>query len=123
MSDFNPNDCPLGAKHESDLRRLEEKLEMSVNRLDEKLNDIREDMTAGFSSITKKVDEAIARWDLTEHNLDERIDRRADARIEAHKKELVWKGWKKALAWIGGILGSSACVTWILKTLLELLEK
>lgn len=129
-AEFNPNECPLGVKHEADLKHLEEKLEMSVQRLDEKLDDIKQDLSTGFAETNKAIQEIARRYDelntrfiRAENSIDERIDKRCDARIEAHKKELIWKGWKKVLAWAGGILGSSACITWILKTILELIEK
>lgn len=126
----NYKECPLGAKHESDIHHLEEKLDMSVQRLEEKIDDLKADMSEGFKSTNHNIEtlaegykELNQRYNKAESEIDDKIDRRCDARIEQHKRDVVYKWWQKLLMWLGGILGSGASLAFILRAIASLLEK
>ena len=97
--------CPIGIKNSSDIDHLEDKTDMMMAHITEKIEEINSMVRKGFTEIASKIDKIGKRIDSIEEELPKKIDER----IIYHEKD---KGYKLAkwvgVSLIGGVIISSA---------------
>lgn len=72
----NYKDCPVGIKNEQEIIRTQDTFKMALQRLEEKIDDIKEDVSTGFDTVNKRLDNLEKRIDNFEDNLPNKIDDR-----------------------------------------------
>jgi len=104
MSEFDPVNCPVGIKNCAEIDKVKDKLDMAIERLEEKMMDMREDLTMrmneGFSNLEDKldtVDTTVKALDGRITTMDGTLDARIDSRIEMNLE--MKKGKAAASAW------------------------
>lgn len=76
MSDFNPKDCPVGIANDNKIERVGDRLDMAIQRIEEKITDLKEDVNKGFSDMNNKLDNLEDRFNQFEETVDSKIDKR-----------------------------------------------
>ena len=109
--DFEPKNCPVGISNEKNIENVKDKFEMAIQRLEEKLDDMKNNMDKGFSSVNKNIDKLSERLDTLESNLPKMIDDRVDEKIEAKRNSRAWD----VVKWIVVTLLGSAAVAMVTK--------
>lgn len=115
MTDFDPKNCPVGISNEKQIENVEDKFEMAIQRLEEKLDDMKNNMEKGFSSVNKNIDKLNGRLNDLEAKLPEMID----DRIEAKRHTRAWEVMK----WIIVSLLGSAAIAVVSKAVVSLFIK
>lgn len=101
---FDPKNCPVGISNEKSIENVEIKFNMAIQRLEEKLDDMKENLDKGFSSVNDSITRLERRFDELEAKLPEKID----DRIKAHRNNRSWE----IIKWvIVTLLGSVAVAT------------
>lgn len=105
MSEFDPINCPVGIKNCAEIDKVKDKLDMAIERLEEKIGDMKEDLTTrmneGFSNVEEKLDtlggqvnSLDSRITTMDGTLDARIDARIDTKLEIKKGKAAASAWK-----------------------------
>ena len=76
MSDFNPKDCTVGIANDNKIDRVGDRLDMAIQRIEEKITDLKEDVSKGFSDVNGKLDNLEDRFNQFEETVDAKIDKR-----------------------------------------------
>lgn len=76
MSTEDYSNCPVGIANRKEIEKTEDKFAMAIQRIEEKLSDLKEDVTTGFSDINKKLDKVDDRFNGLEANIPNMIDDR-----------------------------------------------
>ena len=105
-TDFDPNSCPVGIRNQKDINHLGDRLDMAIERLTEKVEEVKEDVAILSSNMDKKFEAVDQHFD----NVNEKIDA-IQKEIPAIVNEEIEKkrGSSAALAWkwvLTGFLGS-----------------
>lgn len=111
MNDFNPKDCPVGIANDSKIDRVGDKLDMAIQRIEEKITDLKEDVSKGFSDVNGKLDNLEDRFNQFEETVDSRIDKRI--------KENTTNKVMTVLKWIIFTAGGSILITVLTKLILS----
>ena len=74
MDDFNK--CPIGVKHDQQIEGLKEIFNMAIQRLEEKVDSIQEDVNEGFANVDNRFNSLEERFTNLEDSLPETIDDR-----------------------------------------------
>lgn len=118
MADFDPYSCPVGVGNEKSITYVGEKLDMAIARLEEKMEDMKTDLTnqmdSGFSSMNEKLDKVDKRLTTLENGLDEKI--------EGKVKQLHNNIVLKIVAWVFGTCGLSVVISLVSKYAANLLH-
>ena len=70
-TNFDPNSCPVGIGNQKDISSLGEKLDMAIERLTEKVTEVKEDVASLSSNMDKKFEAVDERFNLTDNKIDE----------------------------------------------------
>ena len=111
MAEFDPKSCPVGISNEKYIENVKDKFDMAIQRLEEKLNDMSNNIDKGFSSVNKNIDKLSERLDNLEANLPKMIDERVDEKMEAKRNSRAWD----VVKWIVVTLLGSAAVAVVTK--------
>lgn len=114
MSDFNPKDCPVGIANENKIERVGDKLDMAIQRIEEKIADLKEDVTKGFSDVNGKLDNLETRFNTLEESIPQQVDKRI--------KENTANKVMTVLKWLIITLGGSVTITVVTKLILSALK-
>lgn len=117
-SEFNPSNCPVGKVNEKSIIYVGERLDMAIERLEEKMDDMKSDLTShmndGFSNLNEKLDKVDGRLTGLENNL--------DSRIELKFKQLHGGIILKLVGWVFGSLGAGVIITVVTRYILKALN-
>lgn len=116
MTEFDPKSCPVGISNEKYIENVKDKFDMAIQRLEEKLNDMSNNIDKGFSSVNKNIDKLSERLDTLEANLPKMIDERVDEKIDAKRNANAWN----VVKWIVVSLLGSAAIAVITKAALSI---
>ena len=104
MNEFDPIKCPVGIKNCSEIDRVKDKLDMAIERLEEKIGDMKEDLTSrmdtGFANVEEKLDNLDTRMTNMETGMDARIDAKVEAKIDEKRGKAAAGAWKYLLVGI-----------------------
>lgn len=124
---FEPNDCPIGISNNKSIENLGDRVDMAIERLTEKVGELKEDIT----SLSKNVDKKFDSIDEKIENVDKKIDSMEDkfyermselkkkipATVEAEIDKKKANAAAAAIKWmLCGILGTilvSVATAWI----------
>lgn len=130
-TDFDPKDCPVGLTNSKDIHYLGEKLDMAIERLTEKVGDMKQEITTLNTTMNDKFDKMDARFDVMDTKI-ESFKNEMDSKIESLKSEmpqqiddevtkLKGKTAAKAWAWIFVGVGGSAVIYVVSRVIAKLL--
>ena len=126
-SDFNPNNCPVGIVNEKNIENLGDRFDMAIERLTEKVTEMKEDITSlsrnmdkNFNTMESKFEGVDRRFDSMEDKFDKKINNLKDSipdiidsRIENRKDHTA----RSILTWIftgaGATIIISIATAWI----------
>ena len=74
--DWNPEKCPLGIKHEEQIDSTRKMVEIMVQRIEEKVDDLKDDVSKGFANVDERFNTLEDRFTNLKNNLPETIDDR-----------------------------------------------
>lgn len=105
MSEFDPVNCPVGIKNCAEIDKVKDRLDMAIERVEEKIHDMKQDLSLrmedGFSNVEGKLDvldnnvKALdGRLTTMDGTLDNRIDNRIDAKLELKKGKAAANAWR-----------------------------
>ena len=116
--EFDPSTCPIGKVNEKSITHVGEKLNMAIERLEEKMDDMKSDlmthMNTNFSNVNNKLDAMDERLTSLENGLDSKIDGEIK---HFHNKMLM-----RVFAWIFGGLGAAVVISVVTKYVLRALN-
>ena len=116
--EFDPYTCPLGVGNEKSIEHVGEKLDMAIQRLEEKMDDMKSDLTShmndGFSNVNGKLDKVDERLTNLENNL--------DTRIENKVKQIHGNLVLKVVGWVFGSMGAAVAISVVTKLILQALK-
>lgn len=72
----NYNECPLGIKNEQEIIKTQETFKMALERVGEKLSNLKDDVAQGFEDVNGRLDKIEGRLNDYENNLGTEIDKR-----------------------------------------------
>lgn len=108
------SNCPVGIANRKEIEKTEDKFAMAIQRIEEKLSDLKEDVTVGFSDVNRKLDKVDNRFNDLEANLPNMIDER----IKQHTSSKV----VSIVKWIVVTLFGSVTITLITRLILQALK-
>lgn len=119
-TDFDPKECPVGLTNSKDIQYLGDKLDMAIERLTEKVGDMKQEITTLNNTMIDKFDKVEARFDVMDIKM-ESLKTEMDSKIESLKKSMPeeidkevnsmkGKAAAKAWAWIFVGVGGSAVI-------------
>ena len=103
--------CPLGIKNEQEIIRTQETFKMALERMEEKLSDLKDDVTQGFNDINGKLDKIEVRLNNYEGSLGTEIDKRIHQGMSERVFSLV--------KWIVVSLGGTVAVTVVANLIIQ----
>lgn len=116
--EFDPYTCPVGVVNEKSIEHVGEKLDMAIARLEEKMDDMKSDLTShmneGFTNVNEKLDKVEGRLNNLETNLDSRIEKK----VKQFHGNLILK----VVSWVFGSLGAAVAISVITKYVLQWLK-
>lgn len=77
-SNFNPNSCPIGILNEKRIENLGDHVNMAIDRLTEKVGEVKEDITTLSNNMDKKFESMDSRFATIDGKL-ESVDKKFDA--------------------------------------------
>ena len=77
-SNFNPNSCPIGILNEKRIENLGDHVNMAIERLTDKVGEVKEDITTLSNSMDKKFDSMDQRFAAIDSKL-ESVDNKFDS--------------------------------------------
>nr|DAL61229.1 MAG TPA_asm: Protein of unknown function (DUF1640) [Caudoviricetes sp.] len=105
-NEFDPSTCPIGRVNEKSIKFMGEKLDMAITRLEEKMDDMKSDLTShmneGFTNINEKLDKVEVRMTSLENGLDERIEGKIK---QSHNNSIL-----KIVGWTFGSCGAAVVI-------------
>lgn len=109
MSEFNPKDCPVGIKNEKNVETLGVRFDIMMQRLDEKMDEMKEDIASLSKKIDKNSTDMDKRFDAMEEKFESKLEEvkksvpaTVDKKIEDYKN----KQSGKLVRWVvSGVFG------------------
>lgn len=111
MEDYK--NCPVGIKNEQQIEHIQETFKMALERMEEKLDDLKGDVTSGFSNVNNRLDNLEKRL----NNYEESLPKKIDERFEQKKGTAAASAWKWVFAGVGGSAVIAVITAIILKAL------
>ena len=116
-TEFDPKDCPVGIANQKSIENVESKLDMAIKRLEEKVDDLRADlsgrMNTGFTDVNKKLDALDNRMTTFESSVDDRVEKKVKQLQGAFSAKIV--GW--VICGLGGAVLVAVATAFVLKAL------
>lgn len=106
--------CPVGISNKKEIELTGEKLTMAIERIEEKLCDLKEDVSEGFSNVNNRLDKFDDRFKNLESGLPEMIDER----IRQNTTSKVMN----VLKWVFFTLCGSVTITVVTKLIIQALK-
>ena len=120
-TEFDPQNCPVGITNEKNVEKLGDRLDLMIQRLDEKMDGMKEDIASLSSKMDKNSSEMDKRFDSLEHKFETEIEEvkkgipsTVDKKIEEYKNRQAGK----IVGWIFTGLGSGVIITIVGRLLL-----
>lgn len=110
--------CPEGIKNEKAIENIKDKFTMAIERLEEKMTDIKSEMKVGFSDVNSQLSSVDKRFDKLERRIDEmkeELPSTIDKRIKQNEGQRV----SNLVKWIVITLGGSVTITVVTKLVLN----
>lgn len=92
--EFDPQNCPVGITNEKNVEKLGDKLDLMIQRLEEKMDDMREDIASLSHKIDKNSSEMDKRFDSLEKKFETELEEvkkdiphTVDKKIEEYKNK------------------------------------
>lgn len=118
MADFNPHECPVGIANEKAIMYAGERLDMAIERLEEKMEDMKSDLTAqmnsGFSSMNEKLDNVDHRLTALENGIDDKVEKK----VKQKHNDIVLS----IMGWVFGSLGAAIVISVVTKMITNALH-
>lgn len=111
-------ECPEGIKNEKAIENIKDKFTMAIERLEEKMTDIKSEMKVGFSDVNSQLSSVDKRFDKLERRIDEmkeELPSTIDKRIKQNEGQRV----SNLVKWIVITLGGSVTITVVTKLVLN----
>lgn len=123
-TDFDPNSCPVGISNSKEIINVGDRLDMAIERLTEKVAEVKEGVTLLSNKVDKKFDAVDKKFDAVDKRFDDmrdevnkkfedmyaKMDTKLSAVPEVVDEEIEKKrGSSAALAWkwvLTGVVGS-----------------
>lgn len=70
-ANFDPNNCPVGIGNQKDIISLGDKLDMAIERLTEKVSEVKEDVATLSQNMDKKFEAVDKRFNDTNKKIDD----------------------------------------------------
>lgn len=118
MTDFNPQDCPVGIANKSNIDRVGDRLDMAIQRIEEKITDLKDDVNRGFSDMNSKLDNLESRFNTYEAGVPEQIETIVEKKIKENTANKVMT----VIKWLIFTAGGSILITVITKMILAALK-
>lgn len=118
MNDFNPKDCPVGIANDSKIDRVGDRLDMAIQRIEEKITDLKEDVNKGFSDMNDKLDNLESRFNTYEAGVPEQIETIVEKKIKENTANKVMT----VIKWLIFTAGGSILITVLTKLILTALK-
>ena len=118
MTDFNPQDCPVGIANKSNIDRVGDRLDMAIQRIEEKITDLKDDVNRGFSDMNSKLDNLESRFYTYEAGVPEQIETIVEKKIKENTANKVMT----VIKWLIFTAGGSILITVITKMILAALK-
>lgn len=105
-TNFDPNSCPVGIGNQKDIVSLGDKVDMAIERLSEKVSEVKKDLASLSVNMDKKFDAVDERFDDTNEKIDELREKIPDiVNDEIEKKR--GNSASQAIKWLlTGVVGS-----------------
>ena len=113
--------CPEGIKNEKAIENIKDRMEMAIERIEEKITDIKSQMKVGFSDVNSQLSAVDKRFDKLERRIDEikeELPVEIDRRIASYTGNRVLN----VIKWIVITLGGSVTITLVTKLILNSLS-
>lgn len=113
-TDFDPNSCPVGISNGKDINRLGDRIDMAIERLTEKVAEVKEDITAlssnmdkKFDNVDKKLESVDKRFDSMNKKIDD-LQKSVPSVVDDEIKRRKGDSAYRIIAWVfTGVLGSA----------------
>ena len=86
-NEFDPKDCPVGITNSKDIQYLGERLDMAIEKLTEKVGDIKQDVETLNKNMNTKFDKIDKRFDEMDNKIDT-FKKEMDTKIEGLKSDM-----------------------------------
>lgn len=103
--------CPLGIKNEQEIIRTQETFKMALERMEEKLSDLKDNVAQGFEDVNGRLDKIEGRLNDYDASLGSEIDKR----IHQDMSERVFS----LVRWVVVTLGGTIAVTVIANLIMQ----
>lgn len=113
--------CPEGIKNEKAIENIKDKFDMAIERIEEKITDIKSQMKVGFSDVNNQLSSVDKRFDKLEKRFDEMketLPGTIDKRIENYTGNRILS----VIKWVVFTLGGSISITLITKIIVNSLS-
>ena len=113
--------CPEGIKNEKAIENIKDKFDMAIERIEEKITDIKSQMKVGFSDVNSQLSSVDKRFDKLEKRFDEMkeaLPGTIDKRIENYTGNRILN----VIKWVVFTLGGSVSITLITKIIVNSLS-
>lgn len=109
MSEFNPKDCPVGITNEKNVEKLGVRFDIMMQRLDEKMDEMKVDIASLSEKIDKNSADMDKRFDTMEEKFETKLEEvkksvpeTVDNKIEEYKN----RQSSKLVRWlVSGVFG------------------
>lgn len=107
-AEFDPKECPVGITNTKDIQYLGERLDMAIERLTEKVGDMKQDIETLNTNMNDKFEKVDKRFDSTDKKIDS-FKKEMDSKIEGLKAEMPSEIDKE----INNLKGKTAVKAWL----------
>ena len=118
MPEFDPNNCPIGLVHEKDIPHNREMFEMAIQRIEDHIATVKQDVNEGFANVNEHFESVDKRFDILEKKLnkvEEDLPSTIDERINSNTGAKALN----ILKWVIVSLGGSITITIITRLILN----
>lgn len=101
MAEFSPESCPVGITNAKNVEKLGDHFDMAIERLTEKVGELKEEVTSLSKNMDEKFDCVDKRFDSMEQKVQQEIKElkasipsTVDSKIEERKGKTAAAAWK-----------------------------
>ena len=107
-NEFDPKECPVGITNSKDIQYLGERLDMAIERLTEKVSDMKQDIETLNTNMNDKFEKVDKRFDSMDKKIDS-FKKEMDSKIEGLREDMPSEIDRE----INNIKGKTAVKAWV----------
>lgn len=105
-TNFEPNNCPVGISNHKDIIGLGDRLDMAIERLTEKVSEVKEDLSCLSTNMDKKFEAVDERFNDTNQKIDD-LRKQIPSMVNDEIEKKRGSSASQAIKWLlTGVVGS-----------------